>query len=120
MFGEASTAKIRIIVLVSRDEYAAAIANIVNGAEKYDIVVFESPRELTDHMDSRDKVKLVLTNTTIANGIMATKVFDAMSALPYDFDIAALRQPSYTVGAIARRLASAAATLCPKSRSAAP
>ena len=108
------------MALVSRDEYAAAIANIVNGAEKYDIVVFESPRELTDHMDSRDKVKLVLTNTTIANGIMATKVFDAMSALPYDFDIAALRRPSYTVGAIARRLASAAATLCPKSRSAAP
>ena len=103
------------MTLVSRDEHASAIANIINGAEKYDIVVFESPRELTDHMDSRNKVKLVLTNTTIANGIVATKFFDAMSALPYDFEIATLRRPSYTVGAIAR-----AATLCLRSRSAAP
>ena len=38
----------------------------------------------------------------IANTVMATKVFDAMEALPSDFDLKRLRRHSYAVGTVAR------------------
>ena len=38
----------------------------------------------------------------IANTVMAAKVFDAMEALPSDFDLKRLRRHSYAVGTVAR------------------
>ena len=59
-------AKTKIIALEGNKERTASLANILEGPEKYEVMISDNPRELLNHMDGRGEVKLVITYTTIS------------------------------------------------------
>ena len=59
-------AKTKIIALEGNKERTASLANILEGTEKYEVMISDNPRELLNHMDGSGDVKLVITNTTIS------------------------------------------------------
>ncbi|MFT5089581.1 MAG: putative nucleotidyltransferase with HDIG domain [Candidatus Latescibacterota bacterium] len=58
--------KIKVIALEGNKERTEAIKNLIEGADQYDFVSSNSPRQLMNHMDGKGEVKLIITNTTIS------------------------------------------------------